>query len=272
MTTVTTIDELLKDLDANFEVRHVAIPENLKTNFYVFDAVKQEGRDVGAQLVDRMKHEFDLLKAMGAKVIVLKDAPASIDLGDHERIQASFNAHDANGSLLVTGYEVVEGAEPPIEKPKPTIAEIEQLIADHGSKNVQLNTDGTVTVKAAPIAIAGYDLVEDKDEAVLLCALLVHNTVKALNDAFNEYTLSWVDNKASIIAGVKRTLANPNETPEDNHAAWMEFKTIEGWSYGPNKDEKLEEHPCMVPYEALGPHARSKDAIFQTIVRTFFGL
>jgi len=245
MTTVTTIDELLKDLDANFEVRHALNPEKLKTNLYVFDTLKQEGRDVGAQLVDRLKHEFDLLQAMGAKVIVLKSAPVLVDVNDDRiRVHAQFNANDANGNTLRTGYEYVDGAE---IKPEPA-------------------------AKPAPVAVSGYDLVEDKEDAILLCALLVHNTVLALNDAFNEHTLSWADNKASIIAGVKRTLANPNETPEDNHAAWMEFKTIEGWSYGPNKDEKLKEHPCMVPYEALGPHAKSKDAIFQTIVRTFFGL
>lgn len=126
--------------------------------------------------------------------------------------------------------------------------------------------------KPSLVAIAGYDLVQDKEEAILLCALLVHNTILALNSAWNEHTVSWESNRASIIAGVKRTLDNPSETPEDNHAAWMEFKTIEGWSYGPNKDERLKEHPCMVPYEQLGPHAKSKDLIFQAIVRTFFGL
>lgn len=127
-------------------------------------------------------------------------------------------------------------------------------------------------VKPSLVAIAGYDLVQDKEEAILLCALLVHNTILALNDAWNEHTVSWESNRASIIAGVKRTLENPSETPETNHNAWAEYKFNEGWTYGATKDEKAKTHPCLVPYEQLGPHAKSKDLIFQAIVRTFFGL
>lgn len=245
MTTVTTIDELNKYIDANFHVSIPLEPQEAGANMYVFDALLQEGRDVIPQLVDRMKHEFDLLKAMGATDIHMVIAPELVKTTEDNRfrVRAMFRAVTGSNSPLLTGNEYTEGDKIPLEKPK-----------------------------SEPVAIAGYDLIEDKEEAILLCALLVHNAVKALNDAWNEHTLSWETNRASVIAGVKRTLANPKETPEENHEAWMEFKTIEGWSYGPSKDERLKEHPCMVPYEQLGPHAKSKDLIFQAIVRTFFGL
>lgn len=122
------------------------------------------------------------------------------------------------------------------------------------------------------IPTEGYDVVRPTEASILMCARLVHVAVEALNTAHNEYMVPWEVNKASIIAGVKRTLANPNETAEQNHNAWHEYKRQEGWVYGPLKDPVKKTHPCMVPYAALGPHHQSKDAIFQAIVREFFGL
>lgn len=126
----------------------------------------------------------------------------------------------------------------------------------------------------APIHIgsAEYDVTVPRDEAVLLCARIVHVAVEALNAAHNESTIPWEQNRASIVAGVERALANPGETPEQNHEAWMRFRAGEGWTYGPVKDPVRKTHPCMVPYAALGPFQRSKDAVFQAIVRAFFGL
>lgn len=118
----------------------------------------------------------------------------------------------------------------------------------------------------------GYDLVEPKPEAVEHCALLIHETIRAMNDSMNEHTLPWETNKANVVAGISRMLENPFETPEQNHQAWWDYKVKEGWAYGPSKDATLKTHPCMVPYSALGPFAKSKDAVFQAIVRTYFGL
>lgn len=155
--------------------------------------------------------------------------------------------------------------DPPFQ---PSIDQIEELIETHGSSNVHLDTDGTVSVGP----LRGYDIVRPTEGSVLMCARLVHVAVEALNSAHNEYTVPWEANKASIIAGVRRTLANPHESPQANHEAWCKFKKSEGWVYGPTKDAVAKTHPCMVPYAALGPFQQSKDAIFQALVRTFFGL
>lgn len=117
-----------------------------------------------------------------------------------------------------------------------------------------------------------YDQTEPSDAAILLCAQLVQAAVEALNTAHNEHTVPWEQNRASIIAGVRRTLDNPNESPEANHNAWHDYKRAEGWAYGLTKDAVAKTHPCLVPYASLGPFQQSKDAIFQAIVRTFFGL
>lgn len=118
----------------------------------------------------------------------------------------------------------------------------------------------------------GYDLVEPKPEAVELCARIVHEAVCAMNRSMNEVNLPWEVVAPSVMAGIQRVLVNPFETDEENHAAWMDLKLKEGWVFGPNKDATVKTHPCLVPYEQLGPFARSKDSVFSAIVRTFFGL
>lgn len=35
------------------------------------------------------------------------------------------------------------------------------------------------------------------------------------------------------------------------HGAWVELRQIDGWVYGPIRDDELKRHPCLVSYEAL---------------------
>lgn len=118
----------------------------------------------------------------------------------------------------------------------------------------------------------GYDLVAPSDGAILHCAALVHAAVEGMNKVYNEATLDWDRSKASLVAGINRIIENPAETPEQNHNEWMKFRASEGWVYGPIKDMEKKTHPCMVPYSALGPFQQSKDSLFLSIVRTYFGL
>jgi hypothetical protein len=132
-------------------------------------------------------------------------------------------------------------------------------------------TDTPALGEVALSQLSGYDLVAPTDAAILHCGMLVHNTVMAMNTAHNESTVSWDLNRDSVLSGVRRTLENPSETPEENHAAWMEYKIREGWVYGIEKDPEAKTHPCLKPYEELDPFQRSKDLVFQAIVRTYFG-
>jgi hypothetical protein len=52
----------------------------------------------------------------------------------------------------------------------------------------------------------------------------------------------------------------------------MEEKIVAGWRYGPVKDVKNREHPCMVEYDELPMEQRVKDFIFLSIARTLLAL
>jgi RyR domain-containing protein len=118
----------------------------------------------------------------------------------------------------------------------------------------------------------GYDFLGPREEAVVLCGLICHNVVKALNDSRGEFTVSWDESRASTMQGVIAILDNPLLTPEQSHQSWMDFKVAQGWKFGPNKDPVAKTHPLMIPYSELPKEQQVKDAIFGAIVRTFFGI
>jgi len=70
--------------------------------------------------------------------------------------------------------------------------------------------------------------------------------------------------RAAAVDGVRRALAG--ETPEQAHEGWCEFKRAAGWIWGPEKDERLKTHPCLVPYDKLPCGQQVKDIVFTAIV------
>lgn len=70
----------------------------------------------------------------------------------------------------------------------------------------------------------------------------------------------------SVVDGVNKALAGAS--PEQLHESWCDFKTADGWVYGPVKDELALTHPCLVPYDQLPHDQRTKDDLFQVIVTT----
>lgn len=79
-----------------------------------------------------------------------------------------------------------------------------------------------------------------------------------------EETAEW--QRASALAGVDMHLANPDATPEQSHAAWLEQKRADGWAYGEVKDADAKKHPCCVPYAELPVEQRAKDHLFRATV------
>lgn len=79
---------------------------------------------------------------------------------------------------------------------------------------------------------------------------------------------SWDDapewQRSSAIDGVRH--ARDGATAEQLHQTWSDFKTGDGWVYGPVKDEPSRTHPCLVPYADLAPEQHRKDDLFQAIV------
>lgn len=35
------------------------------------------------------------------------------------------------------------------------------------------------------------------------------------------------------------------------HEVWARNRILQGWTYGPVRDDKLKQHPCLIPYESL---------------------
>ena len=105
-------------------------------------------------------------------------------------------------------------------------------------------------------------------------ARVCHEANRILCEVISDLAVapSWegatAEQRASVIAGVRFTLANPAATPEDQHLEWLASKTIDGWKWGPKKDEVLKTHPCCCPYHDLPKAQRVKDALFQRIIRS----
>ena len=59
-----------------------------------------------------------------------------------------------------------------------------------------------------------------------------------------------------------------NFGPEASHISWMKQKLDDGWVYGPVKNPRTKEHPCLVPFGELPVEQQSKDYIFRAIVHT----
>ena len=75
------------------------------------------------------------------------------------------------------------------------------------------------------------------------------------------------DQLDSLIDAQRRFNENPNITAEQNHNNWMQFKTSQGWKYGPVKDFDKKEHPDMVPFDQLPVVEKRKDIMDNTVRR-----
>lgn len=43
------------------------------------------------------------------------------------------------------------------------------------------------------------------------------------------------------------------------HEVWAASRMAQGWSYGPERNDRLRRHPCLVPYERLSEEERDYD-------------
>lgn len=102
-------------------------------------------------------------------------------------------------------------------------------------------------------------------------ARVCHEANRALQIIQNDPSISagepWLDldleTRDSVIQGVAGV--RQGNTPAQSHENWVRFKMTHGWTLGPVKDEKLKQHPLLVPFDQLPESQRIKDDLFVAI-------
>ena len=49
------------------------------------------------------------------------------------------------------------------------------------------------------------------------------------------------------------------EMSKNVHDVWAETRIAQGWTYGPERNDDLKTHPCLVPYEELPDSEKEYD-------------
>jgi len=49
------------------------------------------------------------------------------------------------------------------------------------------------------------------------------------------------------------------EMAKNVHDVWAETRIQQGWTYGPERNDELKTHPCLVPYEELPDSEKEYD-------------
>ena len=48
---------------------------------------------------------------------------------------------------------------------------------------------------------------------------------------------------------------------EHIHNSWAAQRIADGWTYGPERDDKSKQHPCLIPYSELPESEKEYDRI-----------
>ena len=49
------------------------------------------------------------------------------------------------------------------------------------------------------------------------------------------------------------------EMSKNVHEVWAETRIRQGWTYGPERNDELKMHPCLIPYEELPEEEKEYD-------------
>lgn len=103
-------------------------------------------------------------------------------------------------------------------------------------------------------------------------ARVCHEANLGLCEATGDFSqLPWEQaplwQRESATKGVWYAIAHPAAPDSAQHDAWSADKVADGWTYGETKDDKAKTHPCLVPFDQLPPHQRTKDTLFRAVVR-----
>lgn len=101
-------------------------------------------------------------------------------------------------------------------------------------------------------------------------ARIAHEVNRAYCEAMGDNSQPTWENapqwqKDSALLGVELHTSG-DHGPEASHESWMAQKVADGWTYGPEKNPEIKEHPCMVPFFELPKEQQAKDFIFRGVV------
>ena len=72
-----------------------------------------------------------------------------------------------------------------------------------------------------------------------------------------DYTPSPVDTSKTV---VREELTRLSERIAENaHEVWAAGRIADGWTWGPVRDDRLKQHPCLVPYRELSEQEKEYD-------------
>lgn len=105
-------------------------------------------------------------------------------------------------------------------------------------------------------------------------AELCHAVNKAFCESIGDNSQPNWDNAPewqheAVVSIVKSHMKSNSFNPSDTHDIWMKQKIDAGWTYGEVKDAEKKTHPCIVPYDKLPLHEKTKDYLIKAICDYF---
>lgn len=89
--------------------------------------------------------------------------------------------------------------------------------------------------------------------------------------ALGEQPVYWEQTEPDVRVSILRGIASAlrfNPTPEQNHQNFIDDRTRDGWTYGPEKNVELKQHPDLIPWEHLPADQKIKNTLFLSIINT----
>lgn len=72
-----------------------------------------------------------------------------------------------------------------------------------------------------------------------------------------QYIPNPVYTKEVVLSEDLRNLVE--EMAKNVHEVWAQKRISQGWTYGPERNDELKHHPCLVPYEELSEIEKAYD-------------
>lgn len=172
---------------------------------------------------------------------------------------------DVTGTVLMfaeKGYAPIEASVEMFSRYTPAIGDF-----------LVIYEDGYKSFSPRKAFIEGYSRSYSADDTLTIIARACHEVNRAYCASIGDNSQpAWADapewQRVSAINGVKFSIANPDASPSASHDSWSAEKVAAGWVYGPVKDPEAKQHPCLVPYDELPLEQRTKDYLFQAVVRS----